>query len=262
MIIGGFPDNYSGSPEMSMTHEDRLHIEPKGPGRPIGGKNKPGHHAGRPRKPKDEFSAAVWEHGRVHIELTQKHIDESMRANSSHCAGVAAIKATISDATFVSVDIATVRFSRNGCRYTCLTPTILQSFVIDYDQGNPVVPIEFTLKPAFISKAGKSRRHVPDPGQLREVGLRLAKDQPHVREPNGSEAGLLDVMAKDAPVIAKRDAKLDRAVAAEPAPKRRPRVARTMVSSATRGCVPTVLGGRPPPVLGARREFGIRALKR
>jgi hypothetical protein len=234
-----------------------------GGGRRRGSRNKPGHRAGRPRKPPEEFEQSVWDHGRVHIELTQKHIDESMKRSSSHCAGVAAIKDTIKDATFVSADIATVRFTRNGCRYTCLCPTILQAFICDYDQGNPVAPIDFTLKPAFISKAGKSRRHVPDPEQLQEVGLKLAKDQPHLPAAP-SEAGLLDLMAKDAPVIAKRDAALDNAVAAEPPPiaKRRPRVARTMVSSATRGCVPTVLGGRPPPVLGARREFGIRALRK
>jgi hypothetical protein len=254
MAASGCPD-YKGALAMSMI--EPVAVEPKHRGRKLGGKNKEGHKAGRPRKPPEVFEEAVWNHGRVHIELTQRQIDESMQRNSSHCAGVAAIKATIPDATFVSVDIATVRFSRNGCRYTCLTPTVLQQFVIDYDQGNPVAPIEFTLRPAFISKAGKSRRHVPDPDQLQEVGLRLAKDQPHVRKlAPPHEAGLLDVMARDAPVIAMRESRDDKAIA------RKPRVARTMVSSATRGCVPTVLGGRPPPVLGARREFGIRALKR
>jgi hypothetical protein len=47
------------------------------------------------------------------------------------------------------------------------------------------------------------------------------------------------------------------------APKRKPRVARAKVSAATRGVVPTTLGGKLPPIsVLSRREFGLRALRR
>jgi hypothetical protein len=224
---------------------------------------------------REEFAPSVWRNGRVHVSLTQAHIDESMQRSSSHCAGVAAIRAAMRDATFVSVDLATVRFSRNGCRYVTLTPIVLQQFVIRYDRGEPVAPIEFSLRPAFISRAGRKRRHVPEPEQLREVGLRVA-EQPHrapaqpdaVREFVGAltgEAALRDVMKADAPVIRERGAAQDRAAVPGRAavPRRRPRQARTMVSSAKRGAIPTVLGGRPPPVgaLGKRRAYGLRQLR-
>jgi hypothetical protein len=220
------------------------------------------------KKPPKELPKSIWDHGRVAVSLTQQHIDESMQRNSSHCAGVAAIKAAVPDATFVSVDVATVRFSRKGVRYTCLTPTILQQFVIDYDQGNPVSPIEFALRAAFIARAGKARRETPTDAELKEVGLRVAKDQPHIApEP---EKPKIDPWANDEAAAASvaRDRAAPEAVAefvAALTPKRRPRVARAKVSAASKGSVPTVLGGRLPPLaalVGRRREFGIRALRR
>jgi hypothetical protein len=254
-------------------------VEPKRPGRPKGSRNPPGVRnkpgGGRPRKPPEPLppSTSIWDHGRVTVSLTQQHIDESMQRNSSHCAGVAAIKAAIPDATFVSVDIATVRFSRKGVRYTCLCPTVLQTFVCDYDQGNPVAPIQFTLKAAFIAKAGKARRETPSDAELKEVGLRVAKDQPHIAPEPEPERPKLDPWSDDEAAAASVDSD-DRARAAPSAvqefvaalaPKRRPRVARAKVSAASKGSVPTVLGGRLPPLaalVGRRREFGIRALRR
>jgi hypothetical protein len=245
-------------------------------GRKLGGKNREGHKAGRPRKPPEEFAPSVWEHGRVSISLSQEHIDKSMQRNSSHCAGVSAIRTCIPDATFVSVDLQTVRFSRNGCRYVCLTPHVLQDFVINYDQGNAeaVKPINFTLKPAFISKAGKKRRHAPDPEQLKDVGLRVAKDQPHLSDRASPESvrelvsALTGEPVPEPPDWQERNKAHSTVIAnggepPEPKSKRKPRQARAKVSAATRGVVPTTLGGRLPPVsVLARREFGLRCLRK
>jgi hypothetical protein len=263
---------------MSMPQENvpaETATEPKRKGRKLGGKNRPRHKAGRPKKPPEEFAPSVWEHGRVTISLTQEHIDTSMRANSSHCAGVSAIRTCIPDATFVSADLQTVRFSRNGCRYVCLTPHILQDFIIGYDQGNSeaVKPINFTLKPAFISKAGKTRRHAPDPEQLKDVGLRVAKDQPHLPDRALPEAvrefvGVLTGEPAPEPPDWQERNKAQSAVIAnggqdDAKPKRKPRQARAKVSAAARGVVPTTLGGRLPPVsVLARREFGLRQVRR
>jgi hypothetical protein len=51
---------------------------------------------------------------------------------------------------------------------------------------------------------------------------------------------------------------------AKPAPKlRKLRVARAKVSAASKGVIPTTLGGKLPPAsVLSRREFGLRALRR
>jgi hypothetical protein len=217
-------------PEMQI--EQSTAIEPKKRGRKLGGKNKPGHHAGRPRKPPEEFPESVWSHGRAAVSLTQEMIDTSMQRNSSHCAGVAAIKAAIPDATFVCLDLQSWRFSRKGCRYVGLTPHVLQEFIINYDQGNSVAPINFTLKPAFISRTGKKRRQTPSNDELKDVGLRVAKE-------DASKNKLVPYAGKE------------------------PRKRRTISQTRPDGSIPITLGGRPPPVsVLARREFGLRALRR
>jgi hypothetical protein len=75
---------------------------------------------------------------------------------------------------------------------------------------------------------------------------------------------LADVMAKDGPVIERRESDLDKAEI-KPPPARKPRVARAKIS-ATRpdGSIPVTLGGKLPPVshLSSRREWGLRALRR
>jgi hypothetical protein len=60
-------------------------------GRKLGGKNKPGHHAGRPRKEPEKFHESIWENGRAEISVQDKHLAAAMRANSSHCAIAMAI---------------------------------------------------------------------------------------------------------------------------------------------------------------------------
>jgi hypothetical protein len=124
------------------------------------------------------------------------------------------------------------------------------------------------MKPVRVSKAGKSRRQVPDASTLKELGLRVKAAPPEAPNPcletapaSDGESGLLDVMREDAPVIAKRDAALDKAVAA-PKPTRK-RVPRVRVSAATHGGVPVQLGGRTLPTsILSRREYGMRLLKR
>jgi hypothetical protein len=171
---------------------------PKGAGRPPSVRNKLPHRTGRPKRGKNKKpTSSVWHNGRIHISLTQQHIDESMQRNSSHCAGVAAIKEAIPDATFVSLDLQSWRLSRKGCRYVGLTPHVLQDFLVNYDQGNAVSPITFTLKPAYICKAGKKRTHTPDPEQLTDVGLRVSPHQPHLPTPTPTPTARVRCGASD-----------------------------------------------------------------
>jgi hypothetical protein len=76
-------------------------------------------------------------------------------------------------------------------------------------------------------------------------------------DPAADEAGL---EASGAEQDLARDWKPERDPWSE---KRKPRVARAKVSAVSKGVIPTTLGGKLPPVsVLARREFGLRALRR
>jgi hypothetical protein len=262
---------------------------PKKRGRKLGGKNRPGHHAGRRKgsfgkrrreleQTVAELRCAVWHNGRATIPVEQRHIDESLLANSSHCAIAEAIKEAIPDATRVAVDLQTVRYTRNGLRFVFLTPHVAQqSIIIPFDQGEreKCKPCVLRMKPAWVTKAGaRYARHTPDPEQLRGTGLRVAEEQPHITSqkvvqncaPSACEAALAEAWKPEARGLGTNGeliAPLDNPALAEPKP-RKPRVPRAKIS-ATRpdGSIPVTLGGKLPPVsVLARREFGLRQLRR
>jgi hypothetical protein len=226
---------------MSMPQEIEHHIERRG--RKLGGKNRPGHKAGRPRKhPVEEFAPSVFEHGRAEIRVEEKHLAAALRANSSHCAIALAIKDAIPDATFISVDLQTIRWSnpKRGVRYCFLTPHIAQTdVIIPFDQGEECKPVSFKMKPAFITRIGAKRNHTPEPDQLKGTGLKVAEEP---------ECKLIPYAGKEPE---KRGTYK----------RRKPRA----MISATKpdGTIPVTLGGKLPPVsVLARREFGLRALRR
>jgi hypothetical protein len=239
---------------MSMPQEIE-HAEPKRRGRKPGGHNKFGHRAGRPRKPPEEFHPSIWEHGRCEISVGQPHIDKALRANSSHCAIAFAIRDAVPHARRISVDLQTIRWtdSRRGVRYCFLTPHVAQQdVIIPFDQGEECKPVTFRMKPAWVTRTGAKRNHTPEPNQLRGTGLRVADEQPHIssdRLEETPERKLIPYAGKE-PEKQKRGAY-----------KRRPRA----MISATKpdGTIPVTLGGKLPPVsVLARREFGLRALRR
>jgi hypothetical protein len=211
--------------QVEQTAHAKTGINPKGAGRPKGS-------VGKTQKELLEAAAQLkskaWHNGRVYISVSQENIDTSLAANSSHCVIASAIKQCIPSATFVAIDIQSCRFTQDGVRYCFLTPAAAREIIINTDQGNRelIQPCEFSMKPVHVSKAGKSRRHVPDNATLKAIGLRLAEEQ--AREPVASEApkscleevpkveqtapdaekGLAEVMGKDAPVVRERDAAL------------------------------------------------------
>jgi hypothetical protein len=247
---------------MSMLELPAPDVRRETRGRKKGGHNQPGHRAGRPRKPPEEFHPSIWEHGRCEISVGQEHLDEALRANSSHCAIAFAIREAVPYARRISVDLQTIRWtdSKRGVRYCFLTPHVAQQdVIIPFDQGEECKPVTFRMKPAWITRTGAKRNHTPEPEQLKGTGLKVAGEQPHI--PKGSEAGLVAVMGMDAPVIAKRESRDDKAVAPRERKRREPRAK----ISATKpdGTIPVTLGGKLPPVsVLARREFGLRALRR
>jgi hypothetical protein len=210
-------------------------------GRKLGGKNREGHKAGRPRKPPEEFAESVWQNGRRRISVGDTHIAESLQRSSSACAIAAAVREQIPNAVHVSVDLATIRWtdSVKKLRYTALTNFCAQELIVNFDQGEreKLQPISFDLKPVIIARSGSRRRQVPDAGELRGSGISPASpaDPP--------EAG------------ASRKPKIPYAGQEK----------RTVSKPKPSGEVPVVLGGRMPPISALpsnQRAFGLRQAKR
>jgi hypothetical protein len=237
-------------------------------GRPKGTRNKPDHKAGRPRKPPEEFHPSIWEGGRAEISVEQKHLDEALRANSSHCAIAMAIKDAVPDARHISVDLQTIRWTnpKKGVRYCFLTPAVAQhGVIIPFDSGLECKPVTFRMKPAFVCKSGAKRRHTPEPKQLRGTGLKVAEEQPHIPASNAApDGGIQPAPASNAAPAESPDRKLVPYAGKEPSKPRQPRQPRAKISAVKPdGTIPVTLGGKLPPVsVLSRREFGLRALRR
>ncbi len=104
---------------------------------------------------------------RLDIRVEEDVITASMQRDSSHCMIADAIRAHIPDAAGVMVDLQTIRFTdtKKGLRYTWLTPPMAQKALINFDQGLPVDPFEFSSpKPVQVREAAKktpSRKRKP-----------------------------------------------------------------------------------------------------
>ena len=100
---------------------------------------------------------------RLTVKVTQENIVESMGRDSSHCMIAEAVRQAHPDASFVSVDTQTIRFSVRGAghdgegrRYTYLTPRIAQLAIVDFDQGNgPDEPFQFQLQGGQVTAMGR-----------------------------------------------------------------------------------------------------------
>jgi hypothetical protein len=197
--------------------------------------------------------------GYVIIPVEQAHIDHSMERNSSHCMTALAIAEAIPDATRIAVDLQTIRWTRRGLRYCFLTPHVCQDNIIAFDQGEraAIQPFELRMRPCHIAKAGKRRREVPSNAELKGTGLTVNPVQLHLDDPDGGEPKTQRLTASG-----ERNLDPERIDGLAVAPKRE-YAARAKVSTAHKGSIPTTLGGRMPPVsVLARREFGLRVLRK
>lgn len=166
---------------------------------------------------------------RLVIDVSQEIITDSTERDSSHCMIAEAVKCAVPDATHVSVDLQTVRFSdpKKGLRYTYLTPRLGQVALIDFDQGEKPEPFRMRLSQGQVTPMGKKGR----------------------------------------PVRPSSDAQLSQRQAASD--KGREKMSEALRKSGLRqeedaGSVPTKVGGRTPPTtpFARRRSFGLRALAR
>jgi hypothetical protein len=208
-------------------------------GRKKGGHNKPGHKAGRPRKPPEEFDEVLWQNGRRRISVGDTHIAESLQRSTSACAIAEALKQQIPNAVHVSVDLATIRWTDKikQLRYVALTPMCAQELIVEFDQGlrEKLHPISFDLRPVLIARSGQRRRQVPDGAELRGSGISPA------REASASR--------KLVPYAGKETA----------------RERRELSKVKPDGTIPVVLGGRMPPLSALPsnvRAFGLRQARR
>jgi hypothetical protein len=251
-------------------------------------KPKPGRPKGSRNRSKKEAVPSAWHNGRCYIQIRDENIGGALVANSSHCIVAEAIKQCIPDAKFVAVDLQSIRFSQDGKRFCFLTPAAARDIVVNFDQANTeaITACEFSMKPVYVSRAGKSRTHTPSNAELRGFGLRIAKTQPHLPTEAAPEPGVPEppveapksrfgwqavhkarsaLIADGVPPEA-ADARLAatmRGVRGPDTAKRKPRVSRARVSTATRGGVPVQLGGKIMPTsILSRREFGCRVLRK
>jgi hypothetical protein len=113
--------------------------------------------------------------GPVVLNVTQEDIDQAKPKDSSHCMIADTIRRTIPEASRISVDLATIRYSDGpaGKRYVFLTPQAAQQRLLWFDQADPQLkPFKFTLprpvqtvKTKEAKRTGRKVRGIPDKGK-------------------------------------------------------------------------------------------------
>jgi hypothetical protein len=191
-------------------------------------------------------------------ELLALHDGAGARRGNSRCPRIA-------------VDLQTIRFTYKSLRYVFLTPHVCQDNIIHFDQGEraKIRPFELKMRPAQISKAGKKRRQCPTDRELRGTGLTVAGEQPHLRDTPDPDIAKRQSLAETCPTASQRltangDRNLDpdRSDGLAPTVQEK-RADQRKVSTAAKGSIPTTLGRKLPPVsILARREFGLRVLRK
>lgn len=91
---------------------------------------------------------------RVPVDVTEYLIEDSTARDSGHCMIADAVKEAVPDATYISADIQTIRFTRGGFRYTYLTPRKAQVALIQFDQGEKPEPFAFQLRTGQTTRSG------------------------------------------------------------------------------------------------------------
>jgi len=90
------------------------------------------------------------------LTVTQEMIDYSVPADSGHCMVAEAVKSAVPNATYVSVDLQTIRYSdpSKGLRYTYLTPRTVAEALCAWDEGVKPEPWSFQLRGGQVTRSG------------------------------------------------------------------------------------------------------------
>jgi hypothetical protein len=170
---------------------------------------------------------------RFTVEVTSELIADSKSRDSGHCMIAEAVKAAYPGATFVSVDLQTIRLTdqAKALRFTYLTPRQGQVALVNFDQGTLPEPFSFQLRGGQVTAAGARQRR-----------------------PRQVAAAETDVSATTA-----KKASLAKATLSKQA----------LVKGDGGNNVPRRAGGKTPPLamhgdvpFARRRAFGLRALSR
>lgn len=126
---------------------------------------------------------------RYQIKVTQADIDAGVRNSTAHCIVGTALGMQVPEATYISIDSQTVRFSLKDERLNFLTPPAVREYVIAFDAGDfaKLKPIDFVLAEPMITarsvertagrlivKSGKQlRKSATVPSRSRAFGQRV-----------------------------------------------------------------------------------------
>jgi hypothetical protein len=175
----------------------------------------------------------------LNFTVTPDIINQSIPRNSSHCMIADALKAAMPNAEYVSVDLATIRFTDRtaGRRYIYLTPRNAQLALIDFDEGRQPEPFKVKARAAQMVHTGAARKakKIQDEAEEEATGTPKPKRRRAqlVERPPGATDGIVPIkVGGNLPPLGP--------------------LAEGMTGNQRRG-------GRPP---GMRREFGIHALIR
>lgn len=187
----------------------------------------------------------------VLVKVTRKHIDEAMQKVSSHCMIAEAIKDAMPDAKNIAVDLQTIRYTdpKRKVRCVVLTPRLAQDKLVAFDQGDreELEPFQFKMRPTQVTASGRGREgHAP---------------KKRSREPSDGTPAIAQSVESPPELATVATDKTDIPAIVETAKK--PRSGPVLSKPVASGSVPTKLGGKTPPLsVLARREFGLRVLRK
>jgi hypothetical protein len=97
---------------------------------------------------------------RIDFEVTAEHIANGIPKDSGHCMIADALADAVPGATFVSADLATIRYTDEaaGWRYIYLTPGPAQAALLAFDQGETPEPFRVKQNAAQMVLTGTARK--------------------------------------------------------------------------------------------------------
>lgn len=165
---------------------------------------------------------------RVELKVTEDEIRVAVQKDSSHCLWAEAVRVAYPDASHISVDLQSIRFSdrKKRLRYTYLTPRPIQVGIVDFDQGVTPEPVTCLLRNGQVTEMAGTRSNVA----LSDAQIAQRSEAGKQGQVSLAKARLVSWKKSDAAI----------------------------------GVVPDRVGGKTPPLgsFARRRAFGLRGLKR
>jgi hypothetical protein len=113
--------------------------------------------------------------GETYVEVTQDMIDAAVRKNSSRCVVAAAIATRFPNASRITVDVHSIKFTNGPRRYTYLTPPKVMDYIVAFDAGDNLHPFRFRLRDD--QRLVQQRQVNTAEGQRRDTTTRKARDR-------------------------------------------------------------------------------------